>query len=225
MKKSILTVFLLAGTLSFAVKAQDSGTFTDARDEHVYKWVKIGNQTWMAENLAYLPQVNPVSDARFDGKIFYVYGYNGRNISEARQETSFKRYGAFYNYDAANESCPDGWHLPADQEWKELERFLGMGDEADQRGWRNSGEVGNKLKSTSGWKINEGTDDVGFHALPAGCRGYGGFESQGFCAYFWTASPAGGDNGWRRGLCMEDKGTCKAEDRRYFGISVRCVKD
>jgi uncharacterized protein (TIGR02145 family) len=225
MKKFLFTSLLLAVIVLPPLGAQETGTFTDTRDGHVYKWVQLGNQTWMAENLAYLPQVNPVSDARFEGSVFYVYGYNGRNIAEARQESSFKRYGAFYNYDAARESCPDGWHLPSDQEWKELERFLGMGDEADRRGWRESGEAGKKLKSASGWNIDNGTDDVGFNALPAGCRGYGGFESQGFCAYFWTASPSGDDNGWRRGVCMEENGTCRAEDRRYFGISVRCVKD
>ncbi len=221
----MLTFLLFAGTFSYAVKAQNTGIFVDDRDGHVYKWVEIGNQTWMAENLAYLPQVNPVSDARFEGVVFYVYGYNGRNVSEAIQEPAYKKYGVFYNYDAACTSCPENWHLPTDQEWKELERFLEMGEEVDQRGWRGSGEVGKKLKGASGWNIDDGTDEVGFHALPAGCRGYGGFESQGFCAYFWTASPATDDNGWRRGICIEKDGTCRAEDRRYFGISVRCVKD
>lgn len=42
-----------------SILTNETGTFTDSRDGHVYKWVKIGNQTWMAENLAYLPSVSP----------------------------------------------------------------------------------------------------------------------------------------------------------------------
>ena len=221
----VFNFFFLTGALFFSTQAQETGTFTDIRDGQVYKWVKIGSQTWMAENLAYLPRVNYVSDSQFDGKCYYVYGYNGDNISDAVAEANYKKYGVLYNWDAAVESCPEGWHLPTDQEWKEMERFLGMTDEVDHREWRYSGDVGKKLKSTSGWKLNGGANDVGFNALPGGCRGYQGFGSLGFCAYFWTASPAGGDNGWRRGFCGDDNGSCREEDRRYFGISVRCIKD
>ncbi len=168
----LITFLFLVVIVLPPLHAQETGTFTDTRDGHVYKWVQIGNQTWMAENLAYLPGVNPVSDARFEGMVYYVYGYNGRSTSEAMQEASYKKYGSLYNYDAARESCPEGWHLPTDGEWKEMESFLGMGDEADQRGWRESGEVGKKLKATAGWKVDDGTDDAGFNALPAGYRGY-----------------------------------------------------
>jgi len=203
---------------------QEKGTFTDARDGHVYNWVKIDDQKWMTENLAWLPQVNLVSDGQFEGNCYYVYGYDGNNLSEARKKSNYKKYGTLYNWKAALECCPDGWHLPTDEEWRKMEKFLGMKYEPMSRGWISSGNVGKKLKSTNGWIMNNGTDEIGFQALPAGCRGYGGFESLGFCGYFWTASAAGGDNGWRRGLCGEKNGTCREEDRRYFGISVRCVK-
>lgn len=211
--------------MTVCTSAQEKGTFTDIRDGHLYTLIKIGEQTWMAENLSYLPCVNRVSESQFDGKCYYVYGYDGNDLTKATEEMSFRKYGVLYNFDAAKESCPDGWHLPSDDEWKELEMFLGMENEADVREWRPEGEVGKKLKSTTEWKDNNGTNEVGFNALPAGCRGYNGFESLGYCAYFWTASPAGGDNGWRRGLCIDEDGTCREEDRRYFGASVRCVMD
>ena len=38
---------------------ENSGTFVDCRDEHIYQWIKIGNQIWMQENLAFLPSVSP----------------------------------------------------------------------------------------------------------------------------------------------------------------------
>lgn len=216
----ILVFFLIP-----CLAAQDRGTVTDSRDGRTYSWIKVGSQTWMAENLAWLPAVNPYGDSQFEGKCYYVYGYEGYDPGPARKLPAFQTYGALYNFAAALESCPEGWHLPTDAEWKEMESFLGMEVVPGNRGWIGSGEVGRKLKSTSGWKKNNAPDATGFNALPGGCRGYGGFESLGFCAYFWTASPAGGDNGWRRGICGDENGICREEDRRYFGISVRCVRN
>jgi len=208
------------------VQAQETGTFTDSRDEQVYTWVKIGGQTWMAENLSYLPEVNRVDDSRFEGKCYYVYGYDGTNLPEAKSDANYEKYGVLYNWEAACESCPDGWRLPTDREWAELENHLGMApNESGLREWRGSGDVGTKLKSAMGWETGIGTGKTGFNALPGGCRGYQGFGSLGHCAYFWTASPAGGDNGWRRGLCGDDNGIVREEDRRYFGLSVRCIKN
>ncbi|MBN2244299.1 MAG: fibrobacter succinogenes major paralogous domain-containing protein [Candidatus Aminicenantes bacterium] len=180
----------------------------------------------MAENLAYLPQVNRADASQFNGGCSYVYGYDGEDITEAKSKETYKKYGTLYNWDAARESCPSGWHLPSDEEWRELEKYLGMAaDELGAREWRQSGEVGRKIKSASGWEINGGRNEFNFHVLPGGCRGYDGFGSLGFCAYFWTASSAGNDNAWRRGFCGDDNGSCREEDRRYFGLSVRCVKD
>jgi uncharacterized protein (TIGR02145 family) len=226
MKHLLMSWIILTLESFLLVQAQEEGTFTDTRDGHVYRWIKIGKQTWMAENLAYLPHVNRVSESQFDDKCFYVYGYDENNIPKAKSDPNYKKYGVLYNWEAAKESCPKGWHLPTDREWMELEKHLGMdAKKAEDRDWRGSGDVGQKLKSASGWNMNSGTDETGFHALPGGCRGYEGFGSEGFCAYFWTASPAGGDNGWRRGFCGDDNGSFREEERGYFGLSVRCVKD
>lgn len=218
--------FILALFIVLPVQAQLKGDFTDSRDGHVYRWIEIGDRVWMAENLAYLPAVHPVSDALFDGECYYVYEYNGNDVRKAGSSPYYRKYGVLYNWTAANAACPDGWHLPEDKEWIALEKFLGMADSAlMKRGWRESGETGAKLKAVSGWYNDAGRDEVGFNVLPGGCRGYGGYESKGYCAYFWTATPAGGDNGWRRGFCCDDDGSCREEDRRYFGCSVRCIKD
>jgi uncharacterized protein (TIGR02145 family) len=202
-----------------------SGSFTDPRDGHTYKTVTLGNQVWMAENLAFLPSVNLVSDAGFEDACYYVYGYHGKNVEEAVTRDAYHTYGALYNWKAATISCPDGWHLPTDVEWRELEKILGMEYEPLSRSWIGSGAVGKKIRSADGWKMGNATGESGFNALPAGCRGYSGFESMGFCGYFWTATPSGTDNGWRRGFCGDNDGSCREEDRKYFGISVRCVKN
>jgi uncharacterized protein (TIGR02145 family) len=70
--------------------------------------------------------------------------------------------------------CPDGWHLPADAEWKVLEMFLGMSQaDADKYDWRGSDE-GGQLKELgfTDWSVpNTGaSNSSGFTAVPGGFR-------------------------------------------------------
>jgi len=90
-----------------------NGTFMDVRDQHVYKYVKIGTQTWMAENLAYLPAVSPSSDGSESSAFYYVYNYEGSSISEAKSQGNYTSYGVLYNWEAAKIACPSGWYLPS----------------------------------------------------------------------------------------------------------------
>ena len=74
---ALIAILFLFGEL-FTLKAQETGSFTDPRDGITYFWVKIGDQTWISENLAYLPQVDTVSDGSEDiseGKYYYVYEF------------------------------------------------------------------------------------------------------------------------------------------------------
>ena len=221
-----VTLLLALFLLTLPLFSQQTATFTDPRDGHQYSAITIGTQTWMAQNLAWLPKVNRVGTGLFEEECRYVYGYDGTDTGEAKSMANFGIYGALYNWTAARSACPAGWHLPSDPEWIELEKFLGMTpEETLKRDWRTSGDAGLKLKSASGWIGGNGADAFGFAALPGGCRGYGGFESKGYAGYFWSASTIDGDNGWRRGICSDSKGISRQEDRRYFGCSVRCVKD
>ncbi len=141
----------------------ETGTFTDSRDGHEYNWIKICNQVWMAENLTYLPSVSPSSAGSYTDPYYYVYGYQGNSVSEAKATSNYATYGVLYNWPAtmagASSSstnpcgvqgvCPDGWHLPSDAEWIELEMHLGMSQaDADNEGWRGTDE-GGKLKETA----------------------------------------------------------------------------
>ncbi len=223
-KKYLL--FLLMTSLPVLLSAQEKGTFTDARDGKNYATVTIGSQTWMSQNLAWLPSVFPVNDSQFDLPCYYVYGYNGRDTSLAKQSAMFSLYGTLYNFTAAASACPAGWHLPSDAEWLALEKHLGMSEaESTGRDWRGSGQISPKVKSTTGWKEGSSTNESGLNLLPGGCRGYEGFQSASFCGYYWTSTPHDGDNGWRRGFCGDDNGVSRQDERRYFGCSVRCIKD
>ena len=130
--------------------------------------------------------------------------------------------------------APAGWHVPTDDEWKQLEMYLGMSQEdADDSDWRSSGNVGGKLKETgtTHWSSpNTGaTNESGFTALPGGCRSYfddGDFDMIGINAGFWSSTATIRDSdSWGRLLTDIDSGILRNGDAKQVGHSVRCVKD
>lgn len=178
-----------------------SGIFEDQRDGIEYKWIRIGEQVWMAENLRY-----DFSDS---------WMYDGI-------------YGRMYSPEAAIEACPDGWHLPSDEEWMELEIHLGMYTGVNKRGYRGTDE-GAKLKEkgTTHWlRANYyATNESGFTALPGGIYfndgGIGGFQKD---AYFWTSTQASTAY-YCRHLNFKRSGIRREYGYESHGMSVRCVKD
>jgi len=230
--------------------AQETGTVKDSRDGKTYNTVKIGDQWWLAENLAYLPEVRPSSEPEFvfpqpeevsTDKYYYVYDYQGTNVSEAKATDMYIARGVLYNFEAAQTACMAGWHLPSDEEWKTLEKYLGMNSsESDEGGkensnnFRNSGEVGKKLKSISGWaEDGNGNNSSGFNALPGGSRlyygeGFGRGEKD---AIFWSSTKNESPDTWKpfaawfRMLVSEHDGVWRSNTNPNGGYSIRCVKD
>ena len=192
-----------------------------------YHFKTIGTQTWMLDNLAYLEKIGYTSIDPHPAVGYYVYGYRGSSTETARHLDNYEKYGILYNWNAAKTSCPPGWHLPSDDEWKTLEKHLGMStSDAEAIGWRDSGEVGNKLKSTSGW-INDGDGDnsSGFKAIPGGFWGRDKYYDLGNQAVFWTSSQDGYGNCVGRSLTSEKDGVARNYLHHEEGASVRCLKD
>ncbi len=188
---------------------------------NVYQTVQIGDQIWMAENLkttryadgSAIPLVEGTTG--WDALTTTDKAYCWYDNSTANRDT----YGGLYTWAAAmngaagsdaNPSgvqgvCPDGWHLPSDAEWKELEMFLGMSQaEADDTGWRGTDE-GGKLKEagTTHWNSpNTGaTNESGFTALPGGIRYVdGSFSNMGYGADFWASAEGDAAGAWGRSL-------------------------
>ena len=207
----------------------NESTFIDTRDDREYKWVKIGEQVWMAENLAYLPSVaDPMTKFSNTSPVYYVFGYYGKRVKDAKATGNYNTYGTFFNWIAAKTACPSGWHLPTDAEWKILERNLGMSQsEAAIHGWRYSGSVGKALKYTSGWYENGNGDNIsGFTAIPAGmvwpAVGSSYLEVN---AFFWSSSENGERIAWYRHLTNSLDGICRDYNNTFYGYSVRCIKD
>ncbi len=214
------------------VLPNETGSYTDPRDEHVYKWVKIGPQTWFAENLAYLPDVSPQIEGSATDPRYYVYDYQGSLTSEAILSENYSTNGVLYNLPAALNSCPTGWHLPSDDEWKQLERTLGMDfSELDQEGARGI-NIGKQLKDNSlkYWldPIEYSSNTSGFTGLPAGYRNPSNFNYLGKLAIFWSSSPGYGDisvNAWIRYLFYFYTDIFRTTFSPDYGFSVRCLMD
>ncbi len=205
--------------------------FIDPRDGHKYEIVQIGNQTWMAENLAYLPSVNRLRYYSNDYPMYYVYGYDGTSLDEAVVTDFYSTHGVLYNWPAAKKACPDGWYLPSDDDWKMLEMNLGMSAaDVDSTDWRESGLVGDKLKSSSGWfEDNNGANSSLFNAMPSGFRlGYTFdcyFTKVEKNAIYWSGLEYSHGSAWCRLLSYDNEGINRKYLLKPYGLSVRCIKD
>ncbi|MFC2097890.1 FISUMP domain-containing protein [Bacteroidota bacterium] len=192
-----------------------TGTFIDTRDNKEYNWVKIGSQTWMAENLNFETRSGS-----------WCYNNNANNCII---------YGLLYKGETALadnngngiDICPIGWHLPTDEEWKTLEENLGMPITiANEVSWRNFADVGKKLKTELGWDFNNGNNLSKFEALPGGYMTVGNaFTDAGKKAYFWTASEYNYHQLWYRRLAFDMVGVYRYWMDKERSFSVRCVKD
>lgn len=159
----------LCSECTVTVSTEDDPNLCVDKAGRKYRTVKIGNQIWMAENLAYLPVVGDVKDRGG----YYVYGYTGTDIEEAKKTDNYKKHGVMYSFATAKNSCPKGWHIATDEEWQELELFIGMKHEEllDSKK-RHRSTCAYKLKAIGGWEFEEGVtpgnDEYGLGLLPSG---------------------------------------------------------
>jgi len=207
-------------------------TVTDI-DGNVYHTVLIGDQCWMAENLKVTHYRNgdPIPNVTDAGEWGGLS--TGAYCDYDNDEGNVDTYGRLYNWYVVDDShniAQEGWHVPSDSEWKQLEMYLGMSqEEADTTGWRGTDE-GGKLKEagTTHWQSpNTGaTNESGFTALPGGYRNTGSsFYGMGLMAYFWSSTEGGRYGTWVRYLDFSSSQINRSYFTKRFGFSVRCVKD
>ena len=194
------------------------GEMTDARNDRTYRTVKIGKQTWMAENL------------NLEMKGAYCYDYDSRKCDE---------YGRFYDWPTTvgrvdcnykdtcgvapvvQGVCPDGWHLPSLEEWDALVEFVG-GDFV----------AGAELRSINGWSYSkvDGSDTYGFRALPGGHRrgsiaweldvdAYTFTDMSG--ALFWVSSEISKTGAWF--VIVYEEKIARATGGKDQWLTVRCI--
>jgi len=185
-----------------------SGSFSDSRDNKTYRTIKIGDQTWTAQNLNY--------------KV-------GNSKCYGNDENNCQKYGRLYDWETAIKACPNGWHLPSNKEWEVLYRYADntSGTESPYK----SETAGKYLKAKNGWNNYEGysgngTDDYNFTALPGGLgNSSGGFSSLGNYGNWWSSTEYDGSLAYNRFKSYKhDKAGWENEVKNKL-FSVRCVQD
>jgi uncharacterized protein (TIGR02145 family) len=217
--------------------------FCDSRDFKVYKFVEIGNQTWMADNLNYnVP--NSTNDM--------CYGKNSSNCDT---------YGRLYDWETAKTACPQGWYLPSNDEWAALVNFVGDSSATKLKaanGWPEYKILENRfimkypegrifhdlyelkeagmdelriemIKSDYGWPDGisyNGTNDYEFSALPGGYDNSSFFSNNiGSCGSWWSATQAELSFVHFRTMCYFSENLERNSLNRENLLSVRCLKD
>ena len=210
----ILSIFFIKCDVSIEEPTINSGVIDF--DGNIYKCVEL-DKIWMAENLNVshykngdtIPQIQ-------DAKTWYEYK-EGAWCYNLYDTISVIKKAKLYNWYAVNDPrglAPEGFHIPSNEDWRQLKIYLGEGH-------------GTILKSTNGWKEKgAGNNKTDFNALPVGLRfidkpiNYAGYSTG-----WWTSS----ENYERWALYnylhysfdhLETASTLKTN-----GLSVRCIKD
>ncbi len=183
-----------------------------------YKTVLIGDQCWLQENLN-VGKMIPGGQLMADNDSIEKYCYDD---NEANCETFGGLYGwyelmQYITQQGAQGLCPDGWHIPTDEEWTILTEFLG-----------GSGIAGGKMKSTRCWNDNRnGSNSSGFTALPGGFRFTQGdnFVYLTYNASFWSSSESSDFSRWYLGVNADNNAVVRSGRSNLYGLSARCLKD
>ena len=228
-KKMKLTAALMLGLVLTSVNAQ---TVKDV-DGNMYKTVKIGAQTWMAENLKTTKFkdgsliANVTDNTAWAALTTPAYcWYNNDAIIYKNT------YGALYNWYTVNNGklAPSGWHVPTDAEWSTLTDYVFAPFGPSQN-------VAKALAATTDWTTSSTTETIGcnltqnnstgFSALPGGYCSYdnGKFENFGIFGGWWSTTEDGTGGAWYRYLSHLGYYVFRRNFFEQDGFSIRCVKN
>lgn len=195
-----------------------------------YNTVQIGSQCWLKENLNIGTMIAGL-DEQTDNDTIEKYCFND-------EPDSCEKYGGFYQWGEAlgyistpgtKGICPPGWHIPTDEEFKQLEgtvdSYYGYPDPIWDESLYRGVDVGLRLRSSSTWESTSGTNNYGFTALGTGSRFIDGtFWSLHEYTSFWNSNWYGGNIVWYRYMQDWKDGVCRTTAPANMGRSVRCLK-
>ena len=218
--------------LSLQSSFSQSGIVKDI-EGNTYKTIQIGNQNWMTENLkttrfqdgSVIPEMPNPDEWLSTKEAAFSYYTNSESTNNSN---------VLYNWYAVNSSklCPQGWHVPSDAEWMELEKAIGLDENLIQtigaRGWPQ--KIDGKLKTTEKgvWQVDREyySNETGFTAVPTGYRTNSGtFQFQKQFAYWWSSSSESEDFAWKRHLSYYRDIINRNTMLKNSGLCVRCIQN
>ncbi len=196
-----LTALCALALAAAAVSPRPPDRFTDPRDGYAYAVVAFGKAQWFAENLRFR-----TADSR-------CYENDEANCAD---------HGRLYRFDDALEACPAGWRVPSEEDWRALERRIGLSD-ADLEKERGRGEPhGRRLKFGG---------DTGFNVRYSGWidpHRADSSRAMGRNAAYWTSTAAPPDDvsatAWHRDVATDRNSIWRSPVNVTYWLSVRCVR-
>ncbi len=214
-------VLVIILVFSACEKEENTCTVKDI-DGNCYKTVRIGSQVWFAENLRTTRFADGTQIPLITDDDEFKWCTESARCMYNNMEVYYDIFGMMYNWYAATDTCslcPDGWHVPSDEEWKILVDYLGGVDIA-----------GGKMKAvdTVLWNSpNVGaTNESGLSVLPGGFRNENGrFGGKGSLGIFWSTTVYNYNAG--RILVTQANNSKAVRDfsPNMHGFYVRCLKD
>ncbi|MDR0697630.1 MAG: fibrobacter succinogenes major paralogous domain-containing protein [Tannerella sp.] len=239
-----------------------------------YTVSKFGGVCWMTQNLrsTYTMQGNvrqaiPQDQNVSNDNNAIAYYYPGANQTTFENNSA---YGLLYSWGAANIGtatteaanvfpnrssdrqgiCPDGWVIPSDYDWNQLEKEIATHPELySSQITPFTWEV--MYENTSGWRPGEGNpakpwwgrsmksptpatttatnglskeDGTGFNALLIGHLTGGNATNQSTGTSFWSCSTSATTTAWYRFLAYSYSGMYRTTYPKYYLFSIRCKK-
>jgi len=214
---------------SISGNLRDSGTFVDSRDKQVYKWVTIGKQIWMAQNLNFQTQYSWCYENSSDSCAKYGRLYTWASAMDLDNSCNTKTCSSALVYPLKG-VCPIGWHVPQYSEWQVLSEYVGKDSAgiilSSVTGWSDYQKC-----SSCEWMKIRGKNSYGFNALPAGIyensQQQNHFWGAGEYAFFRSSSESNhSDSGSVTPFIMIwDETSLDNDQEKKRAVSLRCVKD
>lgn len=206
---------------AFQLTPAAKGEISDM-DGNTYAWVRIGQLDWTTSNLRVGKKTTSSKLKRLKKGVSIYVDKEQTPLQEKKQRIeNFEKYGMLYTFQAAEDIIPDGWRIPTDEDWQNLEKTIGMKDVmlTGMEKWRGSGQGYTLMQKEGGAHIR--LDLAGFYNY---INGMSVPESLNLYGYYWTSSK-NGEMGIYRKLSYYQRGIWRGKTLMEKRMSIRIVRN